>query len=82
MHINLPDKTVDALVYLENAQKGLVFSALIAHVEGVGTDRYEQDMTPEARMAFTFLKMWNDMQKEKYQSKRIKYNSDARTATV
>lgn len=81
MLINLPNKTTDALVYLENAQKGLVFSALIANAEGISTDHYEQDMTPEARMAFAFLKMWNDMRNEKYQAKRVKYNQENRSET-
>lgn len=82
MYINLPNKAGDALVYLENAQKGLVFSALIAHVEGISTDHYEQDMTPEARMAFSFLVMWNDAQREKFQAKRIKYNQENRSGAV
>ena len=81
MYINLPNKAGDALVYLENAQKGLVFSALIANAEGISADHYEQDMTPEARMAFAFLKMWNDAQKEKFQAKRVKYNQENRSET-
>ena len=80
MIISLPNKAGDALVYLENSQKGLAFSALIANAEGISTDHYEQDMTPEARMAFSFLKMWNDMRNEKYQAKRVKYNQENRTS--
>ena len=82
MYITLPNKADEALWTLNNEQKGLVFSALLCHAKGEDADCWEKQMTCEAHMAYSFLIMWNDAQKEKYQSKRIKYNADARTATV
>lgn len=82
MHINLPDKTSDVLTKLSNEQKGLIFSALMSYSSGEGYDRYEINMTPEAQMAFSFLVMWNETQKEKFQAKRVKYNQENRTASV
>ena len=82
MHINLPDKTSDVLGKLDNEQKGLIFSALMDYSSGEDTDYYESNMTPEARMAFSFLVMWNDTQKEKFQARRVKYNQENRTASV
>ena len=82
MHINLPDKTSDVLKTLTNEQKGLIFSALMSYSSGEGYECYEINMTPEAQMAFSFLVMWNDMQKEKFQAKRVKYNQENRTTSV
>lgn len=67
MYIHLPNKVGNAITHLDNAQKGLLFSALIANAEGIDTEHYEYDMTQEARMAFAFIKMWNDDQMEKNQ---------------
>ena len=81
MYINLPNKADEAMAALNNEQKGLIFSALLCHARDEDAEIFEKLMTPEAHMAFQFLVMWNDMQKEKYQNKRIKYNADARSAT-
>ena len=80
MHINLPDKTSEVLAKLDNQQKGMIFSALMYYSSGEDYGYYESNMSPEAQMAFSFLVMWNDMQKEKFQAKRVKYNQENRTS--
>ena len=82
MHINLPDKTSDVLAKLDNEQKGMIFSALMRYSNGEDYDYYESNMSPEAQMAFSFLVMWNETQKEKFQARRVKYNQENRTSAV
>lgn len=82
MHINLPDRVGENLAPLNTTQKGLIFCALLCYLNGEDTEYYEKDMSPETKMAFSFITMWNDMQKEKYQSKRIKYTADARSTSA
>lgn len=82
MHINLPNKANEVLSKLDNEQRGLIFSALMDYSSGEDTDYYESNMSPEARMAFSFLVMWNDTQKEKFQARRVKYNQENRTSAV
>lgn len=77
MIINLPNKTAEALEKLSNESKGMIFDALLCHAQGQDIEEYEKAMTPEAFMAYQFLAMWNDAQREKYQNKRIKYNVNA-----
>ena len=80
MLINLPNRADQAMMALNNEQKGLIFSALLCHARGEDAEIFEKLMTPEAHMAFQFLVMWNDAQKKKFQDRRIKYNADARTS--
>ena len=82
MHINLPDKTSDVLAKLDNEQRGRIFSALMYYSNGEDYSYYESNMSPEAQMAFSFLVMWNETQKEKFQARRVKYNQENRTASV
>ena len=82
MHINLPDKIGETLAPLNTTQKGLIFCALLCHANGEDTEYYEKDMAPETKMAFSFITMWNETQKEKFQARRVKYNQENRTASV
>ena len=82
MYINLPKDVEKALENLDNEQMGLLFRAPICHAGGSDENEYEKNLGAETHMAYSFIVMWNDMQKEKFQSRRIKYNADARTTAT